>query len=163
MLKRQAHINHRAFHLGSERKSLLSIPRNSIHQTHKAHGSLIDGGSNTGGRYFISLKTGKRLHADKQTKVTVSKEVIDRAHTLADGGKQPWLEDISSLTESSNDSSTYGSDSTYFSEEDEQPLDVSEVNMNDFEFNMANVQEIDRTKVSRLVQFRHIHYRIRTN
>ena len=52
------------------------------------------------------------------------------------------MEDIPSLTESSDNSSSWNSDSSYLPQGYEHLLDVSEVNSDVFEFHKANAQEI---------------------
>ena len=44
--------------------------------------------NNSGGHYFMSLKTRRRIHANKWTEVPTSQDVIDRVHYLALGAKQ---------------------------------------------------------------------------
>ena len=44
--------------------------------------------NDSGGHYFMSLKTGRRVHANKWTEVPTNQEIIDRVHRLAEGTKQ---------------------------------------------------------------------------
>ena len=61
------------------------------------------------------------------------------------------MEDIPSLTESSDDSSSLNSDSTYLPKGDEDLLDVPKVIREVSEFNMANAQEIDSSEEEKSV------------
>ena len=152
----------------------------------------------------MSLKTGRRIHANKWTEVPTSQEIIDRVHHLAQGAEQQWygmksltfesdpgtpildntpiyndvtyheevinnghieiddrvaaaaenINDNESVEETPEEESMVDSDSTFLpneeptDDEDYQP-DISEVDSQDFEFNLANVHEIDEGNSSR--------------
>ena len=44
-----------------------------------------------GGFYFMSILTGKKIHAYKWTKLPINDEVIDQVHALAEAEDQPEL------------------------------------------------------------------------
>ena len=46
-----------------------------------------------GGHYFMSLETGKRIHANKWTKMNIDINIINKVHQLADKEAQPWIHD----------------------------------------------------------------------
>ena len=46
-----------------------------------------------GGHYFMSLKTGKRIHGNKWSEVPIKKDVINIVHELASVPKQHWSSD----------------------------------------------------------------------
>ena len=56
--------------------------------------------NDSGGHYFMLLKTGRRAHANKWTEVPTSQEIIDRIHRLAEGTKQQWRDMESLIFES---------------------------------------------------------------
>ena len=160
--------------------------------------------NNSGGHYFMSLKTERRIHVNKLTEVPTSQEIIDRVHCLAQGSKQQWhnmeslifesdpgtpildnapiyndvtyhdevindghieinnrvaaaaenINDNESVGETQEEESVVDSNSTFIPNEDQtddevyQP-DISEVDSQDFEFNLANVHEINSDVSSR--------------
>ena len=106
--------------------------------------------NNQGGYYFMSLKTGKRIHGFQWTKLAITQEVIDRVHELAEqqhaeyldeegypkldiipGGNMSLESDDESYTpddESISDEDLYNDEteddsSSYDSEESLEPLD----------------------------------------
>ena len=106
--------------------------------------------NNQGGYYFMSLKTGKRIHGFQWTKLAITQEVIDRVHELAEqqhaeyldeegypkldiipGGNMSLESDDESYTpdnESISDEDLYNDEteddsSSYDSEESWEPLD----------------------------------------
>ncbi|GFH56607.1 hypothetical protein CTEN210_13083 [Chaetoceros tenuissimus] len=82
--------------------------------------------NNQGGYYFMSLKTGNRIHGFKWTRLATTQEVIDRVHELAEQQHAEYLdeEDNESISDEDlyNDETEDGS-SSYDSEESFEPLD----------------------------------------
>ena len=44
-----------------------------------------------GGFYFMSILTGRKIHAYKWVTIPINDEVIDQVHALADAEEQPEL------------------------------------------------------------------------
>ena len=164
--------------------------------------------NNNGGHYFMSLKTGHRIHGNKWTEVPISQDVIDRVDKFVDGSKHRWtddnllnfesepgvkinediqvyneasyeyaaaedgnaeinervaaandnMNDIESLEDSMDECSIDDSDSTFILDssssdesivDDDAVPDISKVNSEDFEFNLANVHNLDEPSNSR--------------
>ena len=86
-----------------------------------------------GGFYFMSLITGKKLHAFKWMELPINDEVIAQVSKLARAEKQPVMSDGVALIEwgSSNLIRTHGSSSTTLNVDSNHDVDLDEVGEND--------------------------------
>ena len=61
--------------------------------SHTVPGIALRDSNGVGGHYFMSLKSGKRIHANKWDDLPITSEVVRRVHELADSQGQLWLHD----------------------------------------------------------------------
>ena len=97
-----------------------------------------------GGHYFMSLKTGKRIHGNKWTRLEVTVDVINTVHALAVKGNQPWIHEDPFTTDLNDQVTNFSQNVINTVENSEREEDVV------VEENVSEIEERTRATIEHL-------------